>query len=374
MGIVWDINVERPEFPQLTSNLEADLVVVGLGGSGLTALLHAAQRGLSVIGIDADRIAAGAAGRNGGLLLAGIADFHHNVRKDFGVERAKALYQHTLNEMDRIEATTPEAVSRIGALRIAELNRGDDAEELADTYAHRDALLADGFPVENYEGEQGVGILIPTDGTFHPAKRAVLLAKLAQAAGAQIFTHSPAIKIESGLVTTDQGSIKAKHVVVAVDGNLGKVLPEVSDLVQPTRLQMISTEPETKLKLKYAVYIRQGWDYWQQLPDGRIAIGGGRDLALDEEATDVVEPTKVMRDYLERKLQDIGVTAPVEHHWAAIVSYTDSGLPIVKEVQPGVWAVGAYCGTGNVVGALLARSVVDQCIDGQSQVIADFAS
>jgi glycine/D-amino acid oxidase-like deaminating enzyme len=374
MGIVWDINVERPEFPQLTSNLEADLVVVGLGGSGLTALLHAAQRGLKVIGIDADRIAAGAAGRNGGLLLAGIADFHHNVRKDFGIERATALYQHTLDEMDRIEATTPDAVSRIGALRIGEIRHSEDPDELSDTYAHRDALIADGFPVDDYEGEQGVGILIPTDGTFHPTKRAVLLANLAKAAGAQIFTNSPAIKIESGLVTTDQGSIKAKHIVVAVDGNLGKALPEVSDLVQPTRLQMISTAPETKLKMKYAVYVRQGWDYWQQLPDGRIAIGGGRDLALEQENTDVVEPTQIMRDYLERKLQDLGVTAAVEHHWAAIVSYTDSGLPIVKEVQPGVWAVGAYCGTGNVVGALLARSAVDHCIDGQSQVIADFAS
>lgn len=126
--------------------------------------------------------------------------------------------------------------------------------------------------------------------------------------------------------------------------------------------------------MKYAVYVRQGWDYWQQLPDGRIALGGGRDLALEQEGTDVVEPTQIMRDYLERKLQDIGVTAPVEHHWAAIVSYTDSGLPIVKEVQPGVWAVGAYCGTGNVVGALLARSSVDHCIDGHSQVIMDFAS
>jgi glycine/D-amino acid oxidase-like deaminating enzyme len=374
MGIVWDINVERPEFPQLTSNLEADLVVVGLGGSGLTALLHAAQRGLNVIGIDSDRIAAGAAGRNGGLLLAGIADFHHNVRKDLGVDRATALYKHTLDEMNRIEATTPEAVSRIGALRIGELNPGEDSEELIDTYAHRDALLADEFPVEDYEGEQGIGILIPTDGTFHPAKRAVLLAKLAQAAGAQIFTHSPATKIESGLVTTDHGSIKAKHIVVAVDGNLGKALPEIADQVQPTRLQMISTAPETKLKMKYAVYVRQGWDYWQQLPDGRIAIGGGRDLALEQEATDVVEPTQIMRDYLERKLEDLGVTAPVEHHWAAIVSYTNTGLPMVKEVQPGVWAVGAYCGTGNVVGALLARSAVDHCIDGHSQVITDFAS
>jgi glycine/D-amino acid oxidase-like deaminating enzyme len=374
MGIVWDINVERPEFPQLTTNLEADLVVVGLGGSGLTALLHAAQRGLNVIGIDSDRIAAGAAGRNGGLLLAGIADFHHNVRKDLGVDRATALYKHTLDEMDRIEATTPEAVSRIGALRIGELNPGEDSEELIDTYAHRDALLADGFPVEEYEGEQGIGILIPTDGTFHPAKRAVLLAKLAQAAGAQIFTHSPAIKIESGLVTTEHGSIKAKHIVVAVDGNLGKALPAIADQVQPTRLQMISTAPETKIKMQYAVYVRQGWDYWQQLPDGRIAIGGGRDLALEQEATDVVEPTQIMRDYLERKLEDLGVTAPIEHHWAAIVSYTNTGLPMVKEVQPGVWAVGAYCGTGNVVGALLARSAIDHCLDGHSQVITDFAS
>ena len=374
MGIVWDINVERPEFPQLTSAIEADLVVVGLGGSGLTALLHAAQRGLSVVGIDADRIAAGAAGRNGGLLLAGIADFHHNVRKELGIERATALYQHTLDEMDRIEATTPEAVSRIGALRIGELKVGEDSEELADTFAHRDALIADGFPVEDYEGDQGVGILIPTDGTFHPAKRAIALAKLAQAAGAKIYTHSPAIKIESGIVTTDQGSIRAKHILVAVDGNLGKALPELADQVQPTRLQMISTAPEEKLKLKYAVYTRQGWDYWQQLPDGRIAIGGGRDLALAQEATDVVEPTQTMRDYLVQSLEALGATAPIEHHWAAIVSYTESGLPIVKQVQPGVWAVGAYSGTGNVVGALLARSVVDQFIDGQSKVVSDFAS
>jgi glycine/D-amino acid oxidase-like deaminating enzyme len=162
------------------------------------------------------------------------------------VSSEQLRFTNTLDEMDRIEATTPEAVSRIGALRIGELNRGEDSEELIDTYAHRDALLADGFPVEDYEGEQGIGILIPTDGTFHPAKRAVLLAKLAQAAGAQIFTHSPAIKIESGLVTTEHGSIKAKHIVVAVDGNLGKALPEIADQVQPTRLQMISTAPETK--------------------------------------------------------------------------------------------------------------------------------
>ena len=369
MGIVWDINVERPEFPSLSEHLDADLVVVGLGGSGLTALLHGAQRGLKVIGIDADRIAAGAGGRNGGLLLAGIADFHHDVREKYGRERASKFYNHTLAEMDRMAQTTPEAVNRIGALRIA-----FDDVEYQDVIRHRDALIEDGFPVADYDGPQGQGILITSDGTFHPAKRACLLANLAVTSGAQIFTNSPAIKIESGLVTTPNGSIRAKHIVVAIDGNLGKALPEVAGRVKPVRLQMVSTFPQPELNLEYAVYTRDGWDYWQQLPDGRIAMGGGRDTAIEAEFTDVPEPTEEMRNYLEARLTEIGSTAPIEHHWAAIVSYTETVLPLVLEALPGVWAIGGYCGTGNVVGALLGRAVVDQCIDGVSEVVSDFSN
>lgn len=369
MGIVWDQDVNRPDFPKVTSSLSADLIVVGLGGSGLTALLHGAQLGLKVIGIDANRIAAGAAGQNGGLLLAGIADFHHDARKKLGNERAIRLYQHTLTELDQIQATTPSAVSRIGVLRI-----GDDQEDLADCWAHRDALLADGFPVADYHGEQGQGILIPTDGTFHPAKRAVLLAQLAIESGARIFTHSPALKISKGLVTTDHGTISAPHILVTIDGNLGNAVPEVANRVQPTRLQMVSTAPEVSLNLRYGVYARHGWDYWQQLPDGRIAMGGGRDIALDQEATDIAEPTPIIRDYLAAKLRSLGIAAEIEHHWAAIVSYTKSGLPIVEEVHPGVWAIGAYSGTGNVVGALLGRSVVDLCVTGSNKVVEDFTN
>ena len=52
---------------------------------------------------------------------------------------------------------------------------------------------------------------------------------------------------------------------------------------------------------------------------------------------------------LERRLRDtLGVHAPITHRWAATVGYTDSGLPVVGEVRPGVWAIGGYCGTGNV--------------------------
>ena len=177
-GVLWDLEVERPEFPQVAGELECDLCVIGLGGNGLSATLAAANAGINVIAIDADRIAAGAGGRNGGLLLAGIHDFYHSARKQFGHDRVKTMYKLTLDEMDRIENTVPDFVSRNGALRLAH----DDAE-LKDCEAHFEALSEDGFPINWYEGKQGVGLLIPSDGVFHPTKRAVTLANLATKAG-----------------------------------------------------------------------------------------------------------------------------------------------------------------------------------------------
>ncbi|WP_331712129.1 FAD-dependent oxidoreductase, partial [Rhodococcus sp. EPR-147] len=60
-----------PGLPALERDGTADVCVVGLGGSGLAAVTDLVDRGLDVVGIDAGRIAAGAAGRNGGFLLGG---------------------------------------------------------------------------------------------------------------------------------------------------------------------------------------------------------------------------------------------------------------------------------------------------------------
>lgn len=368
-GVLWDDGIIRPDFPSVSGDLDCDLCVVGLGANGLTAVLTAAQQGLKVIGIDADRIAAGAGGRNGGLLLAGIADFHHNARELVGREKAAKFYHQTLQEMDLIEKTTPAAVTRNGALRLAH-----DEVELRDCRAHYDALVEDGFPVKWYNGDQGEGLLITSDGVFHPMKRVVELTNLAQAAGAQIFTHTPALSITSGEVQTPQGKITAKNILVASDGGLPKIFPELKNQVRPVRLQMIGTAPVKEIDFEYAVYVRDGWDYWQQLPDGRIAIGGGRDLSLETEFTDVNEPTEFMRNYLSDRLRELNVHAQVEYHWSAIVSYTNNDLPIAQEVKPNVYAIGGYSGTGNVVGSLLARAVVEKISTGHSDNFELFKS
>lgn len=369
-GVLWDFEVNRPEFPQVSGDLSCDVCVIGLGGSGLTAALEAASQGLNVIAIDSDRIAAGAGGRNGGLLLAGIADFHHNVRKTLGKERAIDMYKCTLVEMDLLEATAPEAVKRgNGALRLA-----FDDQEVIDCREHYDALVEDGFPVEWYEGAEGVGLNITSDGVFHPVKRAVMFAELAVKAGARIFTNSPAIEIHSGEVVTPNGRIKAKNILVASDGNLHRLLPELGDRIFPVRLQMLGTAPSREVTFERAVYVRDGWDYWQQIPDGRIAIGGGRDKSLESEFTDVNEPTEFMAKYLSERLHGLHVDVDIEYHWSAIVGYTKNELPICEEVKPNVYGIGGYSGTGNIVGAMLGRAVINKITNGTSSVFDLFNS
>ncbi len=367
--IVWDDNVVRPNFPALNQNEKADLVIVGLGGSGLTAAVLAAQSGLSVIGIDADRIAAGAAGRNGGFLLAGIASFHHDARTKHGRDRAVKMYQHSLTELDNLERMTPSSVRRDGVLRIAISD-----EELRDCEVHRDALREDGFSVEDFSGIQGDGLLITSDGVFHPASRAVELARQAVNAGARLYCDTPATLVESHRVTTPNGVIEAEHVLVAVDGKLDRVLPVLAGQIRTTRLQMMATGPNPGLTLEYPVYARYGYDYWQQLADGSIAMGGGRDVDVENEWTENIETTEVIQNYIEQRLRGIGATAPITHRWAASVSYTETGLPLVREVFDNVWAIGGYCGTGNIIGALLGRGVVEHITNGSSQILMDFSS
>ncbi len=346
---VWD-DGDWHGLPTLDADLEAEICVVGLGGSGLAAIHELLQLGRKVVGIDAGSVAGGAAGRNGGFLLAGIARFYHQSVAELGRDLARRLYQATLEQMARMLAETPQA-RRVGSLRIAAT-----AEELEDCAAHLEALQADGFAALPYVGPEGEGLLIPSDGVFNPLQRCRQLARQALEAGARLFEHSPAQYISGQEVKTPKGRVFCQRVLVAVDGRLEQLLPELESRVRTARLQMLATAPVER-RFTRPVYRRWGYDYWQQLPDGRIALGGMRDAGGEAEWTTQAEPTNAVQMRLEELLRQLDIHAPITHRWAAPVAYTPTGLPIAEEVRPGVWAIGAYSGTGNVVGALLGREV-----------------
>jgi gamma-glutamylputrescine oxidase len=176
-----------------------------------------------------------------------------------------------------------------------------------------------------------------------------------------------ALEIRGNVVTTPEGDVRCEAVIVAVDGRLELVLPELVGRVRTARLQMLATAPTTEVRTPYAVYSRYGYEYWQQLSDGGIALGGMRDLAGESEWTPVAEPAEPVQSMLEAYLRNrLGVHAPITHRWAGVVGYTEDGLPIFEEVRPGVWAIGAYSGTGNVVGAICGRAVAEVVASGHS--------
>jgi glycine/D-amino acid oxidase-like deaminating enzyme len=357
---IWD-DAPWPGLPVLQGTVACDVCVVGIGGSGLAAIHELLDLGKRVVAIDAGAVAGGAAGRNGGFLLAGPADFHHDAIRSVGRDRAAALYRRTLAQIDQMVIETPEAIRRHGSLRVAE-----SQEELDDCREQLEAMRQDDLPAEWYEGPEGRGLRIPTDGVFQPMRRCRIMARRAVDRGARLHEGSPALEIAGDGVVTPEGRVQCDAVIVAVDGRLERLLPELAGRVRTARLQMLATAPTREISTRHAVYSRYGYEYWQQLPDGTIALGGMRDRGGEGEWTDDAVPAEPVQGLLERHLRErLGVTAPVTRRWAGAVGYTESGLPVFEEVRPGVWAIGGYSGTGNVIGAICGRAAARLVATGQ---------
>jgi gamma-glutamylputrescine oxidase len=114
-------------------------------------------------------------------------------------------------------------------------------------------------------------------------------------------------------------------------------------------------------------YARAGYDYWQQLPDGRLVLGGKRDASFDTEETDVVETTEAIQAALDAFLEElVGYRPSVTDRWAGIWGTTADRLPFVGRVpgRDGVWVAGGYSGHGNALGLacgdLIARALLDE--------------
>jgi glycine/D-amino acid oxidase-like deaminating enzyme len=367
----WDAYVSWSGLPPLDGDVRADACVVGLGASGLAAVEALLARGLSVVGVDAGRVAAGAAGRNGGFLIGGPALFLHDALARWGPP-AVDLYRATLAELDRLaEVLGPEVVRRVGSIRLAGLpgapssdaEAEERASELADCAAQAAALRAHGIAVEEYDGPLGRGIFLPDDAAMNPAVRATRLARLLERRSA-LHEHTRVTAIERGRVVTEHGVVSAAVVIAAVDGRLDRLVPALGKRVRTARLQMLATAPLPP-RLPCPVYGRWGYDYAQQLPDGRLFAGGGRDRFVDDEWTAAITPTPSVQAYIETVAERMaGRPVEVTDRWAASVGFTADGRPLCTAVGEGVVAVGGYNGTGNLVGPVAARAAVALAVDG----------
>ena len=341
-----------------------DVEIVGAGITGCSAALALAEGGLRVRIRDYRDVAEGASGRNGGFALRGGAARYDVARETYGVDAAQTLWRRTEAELDRIEELGGDAFRRVGSLRLA----ADDEErdEIRNEY---EALAADGFAIEWRDELPPLlaphfraGMFHVRDGALQPARFVRRLAARAVDAG---------LELRRGRVGS-LDELDAEHVVIATDGSGRGLLPEVDEAIWPARGQVIATEPLAERMFEYPHSARHGFDYWQQLPDNRIVLGGFRDFSIMSEMTDDEVTTAVIQEALDSFLVELLGSHPrIDYRWAGIFGLTQDMLPLVGPVpgRDGRWVAAGYSGHGNVLGFLCGRLVASAILGGEDQLL-----
>jgi gamma-glutamylputrescine oxidase len=374
----------------LDGRADVDVCVIGGGVGGLSCARRLAEHGLETLLLEGRTVAGGASGRNGGFLLAGASAFHVDARERYGRAAARRLYAHTLDAQQEFYALAAElgagdAVRRVGCLRMAASD-----EEAVHVMRHVETLRADGFPAELVGEDElppvlrrvgRVACLTDHDGALHPTRWIRTLARAAERAGARICEGSPVDgpvpAPGEGELRTPDGRVRARLVVVAADGALPQLVPEYADRIRSRRLHMVATAPLREHVLDGVVYARWGFEYFQQLPDGRLTLGGFSDVDGEASYTAVEEGSPAIWARLERYVHDtLGLEAEVTHRWVGVVGYGDDGRPYVGPVpgRDGLHVLGGYSGVGNLVGYVAGTAVAERIATGHSEDVSLFAA
>lgn len=331
-----------------------DVAVIGAGITGCACAGALARAGKRVRVNDARGVGEGASGRNGGFALRGAAARYDVARETYGADEARDLWRRTEAAVDRLESVAGDAFRRTGSLRLAA-----DVEERVEIEGEYAALKEDGFAVEwrdelpHLRPDFRGAIFHPGDGAVQPAAFVQRLATAAEKAGVDFVPHNRVNALDE---------LEAEQIVIATDGSGRGLLPELDDALWPARGQVIATEPLGERLFDCPHYARHGFDYWQQLEDGRIVLGGFRDFSILTEMTDDETTTNSIQQALDAFLVELlGEQPTVTHRWAGIFGLTQDLLPLVGPVpgHDGVWVAAGYSGHGNVLGLLCGELIAD---------------
>ncbi len=333
------------------------MAIVGAGVTGCTCALRLAEAGLRVRVHEAREVASGASGRNGGFALRGAAFAYDTARERLGAEAAASLWRLTERALATLAGFAGDTFRRTGSLRLA---RG--AGETAELRCEYEALREDGFAAdwaaeldEPLTGRFDSALIHPVDAAIHPARWVRRLAARAAEAGAEIREQDPVRALDE---------LDAERIVLATDGYTDGLLPSLDRVVKPTRGQVIATEPLSAIAYPRPHYTFDSYLYWHQVADGRLILGGFRDLALETEQTREEATTPVIQAALDEFASELaGGDIRVARRWSGIFGTTDDLLPLVGQV-PGrddLWVACGYSGHGNVLGLacgeLVARGI-----------------
>jgi gamma-glutamylputrescine oxidase len=388
IGASWYVATANPapRHPVLMEDLEADVVVVGGGCTGLSAALHAAGRGLSVVLLEGGRVGWGASGRNGGQMIPGLRKSAVDLRAKLGLERARALldlaFEARTLVLDLISRHGIDCDLRLtghllGAAKASDLRWMEAEAELLVTamgYPHVTALSKAEVREEVATPYHG-GLVDRLGGHMHPLNYALGLARAAEAAGVRIFEGSPAtaLTMDDGVqVRTRRARVRARQAVLAGDALLHGIDPAVERRIMPVANYLVATAPldDPAALIAHDMAVSDSRfvvNYYRLSRDGRLIFGGGERYSPDPPA----DIATFVRPHLERvfpQLRGVGI----DHAWGGLVSITRTRLPHLGRRGEVVFAHG-YSGQGVLLSTLAGKLAIE-ALCGEADRFARFAS
>ena len=281
-------------FPPLDGRVECDVAIVGGGLAGLSAAIELADRGFSVVLLDARSVGYGASGRNGGQALAGLACEQSVIEQQLGQADSRTVWNMTLEAIELIHQRCRrfgiDCDWRAGYLSLALSAR--KGRELAQWHeAMQREYGFEGTAIAPQDVPRWIasprfhsGVHDPRSGHLHPLKYCLGLARAAASLGVRIFEDSAVTSLAPGAtarLATARGEVTARHVLLAGNVYLGGVAPLLESRIMPVGTYIVASRQIDPALAQSLIPSQSAvcdtnfvLDYFRTTPDHRLLYGG----------------------------------------------------------------------------------------------------
>jgi gamma-glutamylputrescine oxidase len=287
--------IGAPDCPALEGPVEADVCVIGAGYTGVSTALNLAERGYSVVVLEAARIGWGASGRNGGQICSGYSPSMRKIAGWVGIEDAKRLWDMA----EEAKAIIRDRVARHGIpcdLKPGYLLGAAKPQDLDELKAEIDLLhQRHGYNEARLVSRDDIRSLVATDiyhggmydaggGHLHPLNYNLGLARAAITAGAKIFEGSRVERIDFAArptAHTASGSVTARHLVLCGNAYMGDLVPSIRRKIMPVGTYIATTQTLGDNRARALIPSDAAisdtkfvLDYYRLTADHRLLFGG----------------------------------------------------------------------------------------------------
>jgi len=370
--------VEKTAYPVLQGAHSTDICIVGAGFTGIATALTLAERGFSVMVLEANRVGWGASGRNGGQLICGISG-ESKLARQYGEGIVDQLWEMRWrgNDIvhDRVAKYDIPCDLKSGYIDVALKPRHmRDLEEDFQNMQRRkfpyEFRLTDRAETAEVTGTGAYigGLINMRNGHLHPLNLCIGEAQAAVGLGTQIFEQSPVTTIRHGekpRVITASGHVDAATVVLAGNAYHSLERKHLSGLTFPAGSYIIATEPLSD-EVVHAINpldlaicdMNEVVDYYRMSADGRMLFGGRCNYS-GREPRSIQKTMRPRMVEIYPQLKD----ARIEYEWGGKIGIVVNRIPLIGRVDKNIYYSQGYSGHG-VNMTHIASEIVADAIGG----------